>query len=194
MSSGPPGAGLILHQEGQASRKEDVAGLLLMPGTQVSSCVLRGEGRKTKIAAQASWREQQPLALLSGTARTMEMASVPPRNPLVPSLHVSSTTSPSLPPSKDASQTPGSAFPQGFWAAPLGAQGLPWSALAGITAAMGGAGPSALPSPSAGKSGHSLSFQMRINRYYVNVLRIRLNTGKETRATQGEKMVDTYCM
>lgn len=100
----------------------------------------QSRGQENQNSSTSFLEEQQPPALLGGTARTMQMASVTPRNPLVPSLHVSSTTSPSLPPSKDASQTPGSAFPQGFWAAPLGAQGLPWSALAGTTAAMRGAG------------------------------------------------------
>lgn len=78
-------------------------------------------------------------------------------------------------------------FPQGFF----GSRDFPWAAVAGTTAAMGSW--ILLPSPhhQQEKLGHSLSFHVRINRYSVSALRVRLNTGKATRATH--KAEDTYC-
>lgn len=122
------------------------------------------------------------------------MASVPPGNPLVPSLHFSPKSSPSLPPSrmlpKHQAVLSHEVSGQPLWEHKV-CHGHHWLA---PRQQRGELGPSVLPSPSAGKSGHSLSFYVRINRYCVRVLRVRLNTGKATRATQGEKMVDTYCM
>lgn len=78
-------------------------------------------------------------------------------------------------------------FPQGFFRS----RDFPWAAVAGTTAAMGSW--ILLPSPhhQQEKLGHSLSFHVRINRYSVSALRVRLNTGKATRATH--KAEDTYC-
>lgn len=183
-----------MHQEGQASRKEDIWGhwlaMLLMPGTRVRGCGLRGEGSNTEAAAQASWSERWLPALLTGTARTMQMALVPPGNHLVPS-SIPSLCSPQQPLLPFLPQACflhcKQCFPQGFFRS----RDFPWAAVAGTTAAMGSW--ILLPSPhhQQEKLGHSLSFHVRINRYSVSALRVRLNTGKATRATH--KAEDTYC-
>lgn len=143
-----------MHQEGQASRKEDIWGhwlaMLLMPGTQVRGCGLRGEGSNTEAAAQASWSERWLPALLTGTARTMQMALVPPGNHLVPSsipsLCFAPTTSPSLPPSSMFPALQAALPPRFLWE-----QRFPMGSSCWHHSSNGELDPSALPSPSAGK-------------------------------------------